>query len=510
MYHSKLYSAITIGLDVIFVEVEVVIEPTGFPAFNIVGLADKSVDEAKERVRASIKSSGFKFPDRRITVNLAPADVQKKGTIFDLAIALGILKASKQLNTVFGKVLFLCELSLDGRLKGVNGVLPILLKSRHAFESAVISEENINEASLVKDATVFTGLNLNEVALHFTKVKNLKKVEAVNLAAMLASDFSLETDFKDVYGQSFAKRALEISASGGHSVSMIGPPGVGKTMLARAFSSILPNLSEEECLEVTRIYSVAGLLTSKDVKLITKRPFRSPHHTVSLAGLIGGGFPPMPGEVSLAHFGVLFIDEFNFLSKQALEALRQPLEDKIVVISRSGRTMAFPCKFTFLASYNPCACGYLGDKVVKCICSPYEIIKYQKKISGPILDRMDMFVEVSRAQSVEIETHREAEASSEVRRRVVAARKIQRDRFGGNNLPQASCNADLRGNGLKRFCELDAECGAFVRRAMDKFNLSFRAYERVIKVARTIADLAGEKDIRVEHLAEALQFRVKN
>ncbi len=509
MYHSRLYSAITIGLDVIFIEVEVVIEPTGFPAFNIVGLADKSVDEAKERVRASIKSCGFKFPDRRITINLAPADVQKKGTIFDLAMALGILAASRQIKATFGKTLFLGELSLDGRLKAVNGVLPVLLKSRNAFESVIISEENINEASLVKALSVYAGLNLNDVVLHFTKVKNLKKVESVNLATMLNSDFNQETDFKDIYGQSFAKRALEVSAAGGHSISMIGPPGVGKTMLSRAFSSILPNLSEEECLEITRIYSVAGLLKSKDIKLITKRPFRSPHHTVSLAGLIGGGNPPIPGEVSLAHFGVLYIDEFNFLAKQTLEALRQPLEEKVVVISRFGRTMVFPCKFIFLASYNPCACGYLGDKVQKCICSPYEILNYKKKVSGPILDRMDMFAEVNRAQSQEIETGQKLEPSSEIKSRVAVARKIQRDRYSDSSL-QIYCNADLRGPALKKFCELDVQCSAFIRRAMDKFNLSFRAYERVIKVGRTIADLSGEKNIRIEHLAEALQFRIKN
>ncbi len=510
MLHAKIYSATTLGLEVKLIEVEVNIESQGFPAFNIVGLADKSIDESKERVRASIKNLGLEFPDRRITVNLAPAEFHKKGTNFDLAIVVGILVASEQIKGDFSECLFLGELSHDGRLRRVNGVLPItLLAKQKGLKTNFIPDDCKGEAAVVSEIKVIPVANLGEYVLHLIGEKTIEPVKSVDIASLLNSLVSYELDMEEVVGQEKAKRALEICAAGGHNLAMGGPPGSGKTMLARAFPSILPNLTLHECLEVTKIYSVCGFLSAQGKQLMTTRPFRSPHHTTSLVGLIGGGSAPAPGEITLSHRGVLFLDEFTELPRNLIEALRQPLEDGFITISRSHGKLTFPARFILILSFNPCPCGYFGDEKMRCKCTAYQIISYQKKLSGPVMDRIDLFVDVKSVNAEELSSSSKREPSIKIRQRVEVARMIQSERFKDSAASGVICNADMNSKLIKKFCALDSEKLNFMKKAMINYRLSLRGFNRVLKVARTIADLAGSNDLNISHLAEALQFRIK-
>lgn len=503
---AKITSGATVGLDSIAVTVEVDISSSGLPAFSIVGLPDKAVEEAKERVRAAIKNSGADFPTHRITVNLAPADLPKEGPAYDLPIALGILIASGQLKTDLSDALVLGELSLDGSLRHTNGILPMtLLAKKKKLKRIFLPEVNAREAAIVKGLKIFPTPSLPVLFNHLAGIDQIKPQPHTSFKS-LASTFEVEFDMAEIKGQEHAKRAFEIAAAGGHNLFMRGVPGAGKTMLARALPGILPDLTEEEALEATKIYSITGNLP-KGASVIKHRPFRSPHHTTSRIGLIGGGTRPKPGEISLAHRGVLFLDEFPEFPRHVLEALRQPMEDGIVQISRAMGTVTYPAKFILVAASNPCPCGYLGDEKKQCRCLPGQIIRYQKRLSGPILDRIDLHVEVP-AVKVEKLTGEGivAEQSQSIRKRVQAARDLQRKRFSKTKL---TCNAEMQTREVKEFCSLSSECLNLLRQAVVQMNLSARGYYRVIKVARTIADLVQEERISLTHIAEALQYRPK-
>ncbi|OGC50378.1 magnesium chelatase [candidate division WWE3 bacterium RIFCSPHIGHO2_01_FULL_40_23] len=509
MVHVRVFSATVIGIDPVLVEVEVIIDNQGFPAFNIVGLADKSVDESKERVRAAVKCLGYDFPDRRITVNLAPAELHKRGSIFDLPIAIGVLLSSSQIKAELDGSMFVGELSLDGRIKAVSGVLPIVIFAKtKGFKSIFIPGSCSKEASIISEINIFASDSLKAVCDHLLDIKPIPKLSGEKLEDLLKEEAFFGEDISEVYGQEKAKRALEICAAGGHNLSMFGPPGSGKTMLSRSLPSILPAFTVDECLEVTKIYSIAGHLLNKEKPILTKRPFRSPHHTTSLPGLIGGGSPPAPGEVTLAHRGVLFIDEFSEMPRYLIEALRQPLEDGYISISRSLGRVVFPSRFVLIASFNPCPCGYLGDEKNKCRCTPYEILSYQKKLSGPILDRIDMFVDVKASDASDITSENKGEKSKKVRERVQRARDTQSRRFLASNL-KISCNAEISPSQIKKQCPLETSEMNFLKNAMNSFKFSLRTFHRVIKVSRTIADLSDSEKIKTEHIAEALQYRIK-
>ena len=505
---AKVNSAAVLGLNPVLVDIEVSIDSSGFPSFTIVGLPDKSVEESKERVRAALKNSSATFPNRRITVNLAPADFAKEGPSFDLPIALGILNASEQIQVDVSDSLFLGEISLDGSLRSTKGVLPAAILARELnLKRIFVPQENVLEASVVGGLKVYPVATLRELYFHLVGQTRIKEASPLALGDLL-TESAAEIDFADIKGQESAKRALELAAAGGHNVLMKGPPGSGKTLLARSFPSILPKLTIEEALEVTKIYSIAGLL-SLATPIVSRRPFRSPHHSVSRAGLVGGGSSLLPGEISLAHRGVLFLDEFSEFPRHVLESLRQPVEDGIVTISRAMGSVSYPSKFVLIASQNPCPCGYLGDRKRSCICSPSNVVRYQKRVSGPLLDRIDIHVEVPAVEVEKLGDDKKftGEESRLVRERVQKARDIQTQRF--KDLP-TTCNAEMSVKQIREFCPLPSQVREFLNVASSSMSLSARSYHRLIKVARTIADLEGSLELKVAHFSEALQFRFRD
>lgn len=500
---AKVLSSAVIGIDAYLVEVEVDISP-GLPFFATVGLPEASVKESKERVRAAINNSGYMFPDDRITVNLAPANIKKEGTGFDLPMALGILGATRLIpKEIMSQYLILGELSLDGRVKPVKGSLPMAIAAKNAgYSTIIVPCDNGREASVVEGITVLPVKTLSQVIDFFRGFTQIEP-EKTDISTIFEENIFYETDFSEVMGQEHVKRALEVAAAGGHNLIMIGPPGSGKTMLAKRIPSILPPLTFDEAIETTKIFSVVGML-EKDQALITKRPYRSPHHTISDAGLIGGGHIPRPGEVSLAHNGVLFLDELSEFKKNVLEVLRQPVEDLKVTISRAASTITYPSSFMLIAAMNPCPCGYYSDPKHECSCMHQQIIRYRSKISGPLLDRIDIHVEVPAVPYKELMGKSCSESSKDIRKRVSAARVFQSRRFEKTKI---YCNAQMGSRHIRKHCNIDEASSALLEKAIDKLGLSARAYNRILKIARTIADLGRETDIRVNHISEAVQYR---
>ena len=499
---AKVLSSAIIGIDAYIVEVEVDISQ-GLPAFSTVGLPEGAVRESKERVKASINNSGYHFPSDRITVNLAPADIKKEGSAFDLPMAIGILAATGLvLKTSYADHLILGELSLDGLIRPIRGALPMAIMAKEMGLGGIfLPVENAPEAAVVEGINIYPVKTLSEFVQALSDISKITPFRIDLESLRQKPDYQL--DFSDVRGQENVKRAIEISVAGGHNMIMIGPPGAGKTMLTRRLHTIIPELSFQEALETSTVYSIMGLMP-KGCGLISSRPFRSPHHTISDAGLIGGGQNPKPGEVSLAHNGVLFLDEFPEFKKNVLEVLRQPIEDGYVTIARASSTVTYPANFMLVAAMNPCPCGFLGDPKRECTCTSLQIQRYRSKISGPLMDRIDLHIEVPPVNFRDLSSNETGRSSSEIIERVKSARSIQAERF---HKMKIYTNADMNSRQIRKFCIIDTESVDLLEKAMDKLGLSARAHSRILKMARTIADLENRADIESSHVAEAIQYR---
>lgn len=502
---SKIFSAAVIGLDAELVEVEADTGGGELGSFTVVGLPDMAVSESRERVRSAIKNSGLEFPKIKVTVNLAPADLKKHGPSYDLPIAISILVATKRLGQIdsLDNSLFVGELALNGELRPINGTLPIVIKAeKMGIKNIYLPEKNCMEAKLVQGLNIFPVKNLKQLVHHLIDEEKIAPAPESDISF---SNIKILNDMAHIRGQEHVKRAMEIAAAGAHNMAMSGPPGSGKTLIARTMPSILPDLSLEEALEVTKIYSVTGLLNSSD-SLVTSRPFRAPHHSASAVAMVGGGAWPKPGEISLSHRGVLFLDEFPEFPRQVLENLRQPLEDGMVHVSRAAGNLKFPAKFILVSAMNPCPCGYHGDKEKNCVCSLSQISNYKKKISGPILDRIDLHVEVPRVKFEKLTGDAPGESSVDIKKRVEKARKIQAERL--KDTPFIT-NSEMNSETVKKFCQICDTSKELLKNAVDKLHLSARAYFRILKLARTIADLDDAERIAPNHVAEALQYRLK-